>query len=91
MKPDDIPRLPRGVRLHNDRVRGQWVLLAPERALMIDMVGHAVLSEVDGHRTFREIVDELASRFDAPREQISKDCSGLLDALRNRRILDVAK
>ena len=32
----DIPRLPRGVKVHFDVVRGEHVLLAPERAFALD-------------------------------------------------------
>ena len=47
MTPADPPFLPRGVRLHQDLVRGVPVLLGPETALMLDPVGQAVLAEVD--------------------------------------------
>ena len=42
--PDDIPYLPRGVRLADDRVRGIRVLQAPERAMQLDAIGDAILS-----------------------------------------------
>lgn len=89
MEERDIPALPRGVRLHRDRVREAWVLLAPERAITLDGVGHAILTEVDGIRSFAEITGMLAERYNAPVEEIRKDSSGFLDALRNRRFLDV--
>lgn len=89
MQPGDIPSLPRGVRLHHDEVRDAWVLLAPERAITLDMVGHAILCEVDGTRSFRDITGALAARYNAPVEQIVQDSAGFLDALRNRRFLDV--
>ncbi|GAW35123.1 coenzyme PQQ synthesis protein D [Roseovarius sp. A-2] len=89
MKPADIPALPRGVRLHFDRVRETWVLLAPERALTLDAVGHAILSEVDGRRSFGEITQMLAAKYEAPLEQIVEDSAGFLSALRDRRFLDV--
>lgn len=85
----DIPKLPRGVRLHHDHVRDTWVLLAPERAITLDAVGHAILTEVDGTRSFGEITGVLAARYDAPQEEIQKDSAGFLTALRNRRFLDV--
>lgn len=85
-----VPSLPRGVRLHFDKVRDTWVLLAPERAVTLDMVGHAILSEVDGSRSFGEITACLAERYSAPVEQITQDSSGFLNALRNRRFLDVS-
>ncbi|WHZ33332.1 pyrroloquinoline quinone biosynthesis peptide chaperone PqqD [Sagittula sp. MA-2] len=86
----DIPVLPRGVRLHFDKVRDSWVLLAPERAIMLDMVGHAVLSEVDGSRTFEQITRSLAEKYAAPAEEIASDSAGFLGALRDRRFLEVA-
>ena len=89
MESTDIPTLPRGVRLHQDKVRDTWVLLAPERAVTLDPVGFAILSEVDGTRSFGEITGTLAERYNAPAEQIAKDSAGFLDALRNRRFLDV--
>ncbi|OIQ28872.1 MAG: pyrroloquinoline quinone biosynthesis protein PqqD [Alphaproteobacteria bacterium MedPE-SWcel] len=85
----DIPALPRGVRLHYDKIRQAWVLLAPERAVMLDQVGHAVLSEVDGCRSFGEITTALAEKYNAPAEQIAEDSAGFLGALRNRRFLDL--
>jgi len=39
MEREWTPRLPRGVRLREDRVRGRWVLLAPERIFEIDCPG----------------------------------------------------
>ena len=86
---DEIPYLPRGVRIHRDRVREAWVLLAPERAVSLDAVGHAVLGEIDGTRSFGQITDALAARYDASPEQIAKDAAGFLRALRDRRFLEV--
>ena len=91
MRAGDVPALPRGVRLHYDRVREAWVLLAPERAVTLDAVGHAILSEVDGKRSFGEITRMLADKYDAPAEQIAEDSAGFLSALRDRRFLDVAR
>ena len=89
MQSSQIPALPRGVRLHFDKVREKWVLLAPERAVTLDAVGHAILSEVDGIRSFGEITEALADRYNAPPEQIAADSSGFLDALQSRLFLDV--
>ncbi|MCA0997149.1 pyrroloquinoline quinone biosynthesis peptide chaperone PqqD [Alloyangia pacifica] len=89
MDPAAIPFLPRGVRLHRDKVRGGWVLLAPERAVTLDAIAHAILSEVDGRRSFAEITETLATRYAAPPEQIAKDAASFLKALEARRFLDV--
>lgn len=90
MDPGAIPTLPRGVRLHRDRVRDQWVLLAPERAVTLDPIAHAILSEIDGTRSFAEITETLARRYTAPPEQIAGDAAGFLQALQARRFLDLA-
>lgn len=89
MGPTDIPALPRGVRIHYDKVRDNWVLLAPERAVTLDQVGHAILQEVDGVRTFGEITTALAQKYNAPQKQIQEDSAGFMTALKNRRFLDV--
>lgn len=86
---DDIPYLPRGVRLADDRVRGIRVLLAPERAIQLDAIGDAILSELDGSRSMRVIADTLAARYNAPEEQIAKDIRDFLTGLVERRMVFV--
>lgn len=82
------PGLLRGVRVKHDRVRGQWVLLAPERALRLDPVGAAILAETDGARSFAEIVERLAEKFEAPRERIAQDARAFLEQLIERRMAE---
>ena len=41
MLAQEVPSLPRGVRVQYDSVREKWVLLAPERAVTLDQIGHA--------------------------------------------------
>lgn len=84
-----VPALTRGVRLHFDKVRGAWVLLAPERTVTLDAVAHAILSQIDGKRSFGEITAALADRYAAPAEEIAKDSAGFLGALRDRLFLEV--
>lgn len=85
----DRVRLLSGVRLHDDRVRGTMVLLAPERAIRLDPVGAAILAETDG-RPFGEIVDRLAARYDAPRARIAEDAAAFLGGLIERRMAEVS-
>lgn len=88
---DAVLALPRGVRLHHDRVRQTWVLLAPERVLKLDQVGLAVLERVDGVRSFGGIADDLAAAYAAPREQISGDAARFLCGLIARRMVDIVR
>jgi pyrroloquinoline quinone biosynthesis protein D len=82
------PALLRGVRTKFDPVRGCWFLLAPERALKLDPVAAAILAETDGARSFAEVVDALAARFDAPRERIARDVRAFLGKLIERRMAE---
>lgn len=88
MNPEDIPRLPRGVRLHHDRVRGIPVLLGPERVLMLDEIGQTILTELDG-RSIRAISGDLAKRYDAPVDAIQSDVIEFLTDLRAKWLVEV--
>ncbi|MDX5351482.1 MAG: pyrroloquinoline quinone biosynthesis peptide chaperone PqqD [Paracoccaceae bacterium] len=87
--PDDIPYLPRGVRLAEDRVRGIRVLQAPERAMQLDAIGEAILSELDGARSLSRIAADLAARYSAPEAQITADMRDFLTGLIERRMVFV--
>ncbi|MFV0301523.1 MAG: pyrroloquinoline quinone biosynthesis peptide chaperone PqqD, partial [Paracoccus sp. (in: a-proteobacteria)] len=66
--PYQVPYLPRWVRLADDRLRGIRVLQAPERAMQLDQIGDAILSELDGTRSMAEIARDLAARYNAPED-----------------------
>jgi pyrroloquinoline quinone biosynthesis protein D len=74
----------RGVKLRFDEVRQNWVLLGPERAFVPDEHAIEVLKLIDGQKTEAAIVDDLATRYDAPRETIAQDVAQMLDDLANR-------
>lgn len=84
----DVPRLPRGVRLRHDEVRGQHVLLAPERTFDLDANAVAVLSLVDGSRSVRDIAGKLAETFAADRDVIEADVLTMLNDLATKRVLE---
>jgi pyrroloquinoline quinone biosynthesis protein D len=79
-----IPGFRRGVKLRFDAVRQAWVLLAPEKLFLPDEIAVEILKLVDGVRSIDGIVDELAARFTAPREQIATDVKGALEDLSAR-------
>ncbi|WP_299841875.1 pyrroloquinoline quinone biosynthesis peptide chaperone PqqD [uncultured Paracoccus sp.] len=87
--PDQVPYLPRGVRLADDRVRGLRILQAPERAMQLDQIGDAILSELDGARSMGQITRDLASRYNAPEDQIAGDIHDFLTGLIERRMVFV--
>lgn len=75
------PRFAPGVRLHHDAARDRWVVMAPERMFVPDETALEVLRLVDGARDTDAIVEALAARFDAPREEIAGDVRAMLDDL----------
>ena len=87
----DRPYLLRGIRMHEDPVRGGTVLLVPEKAIPLDQIGMAILSRVDGEATFGEIVNDLATSYDAPTDRIATDVQRFLQQLRERVYLGVKK
>ena len=84
----DVPRLPRGVRLHFDATRDAHVLLAPERAFAVDGVAVEVLRLVDGRRSVADIVGSLAERFAEAPGVIEADVLAMLDDLVGKRVVE---
>ena len=82
------PRLPRGVRLREDKVRARWVLLAPERIVKVNPIAVEILRLCDGARTLGEIVADLAQRFKADPERIASDVRALLASLAEKRMVE---
>ena len=82
------PRLPRGVKLRHDDVRGRWTLLAPERIFEVDATAATVLQLCDGERDLAAIVSELAQRYSASEAVIEKDVVAMLGDLKDKRVLD---
>ena len=73
-----VPALARGVKFRFDEVRQRWVLLAPERMFVPDEQAVEIIKLVDGSRSLGSIIDDLAARFNAPRELIAGDVAAML-------------
>lgn len=82
------PRLPRGVRLREDKVRARWVLLAPERIFEIDDIGVAILQRCDG-RGLAAMLEDLSKIFDVPTDTISADVVSFLQGFADKRVLEL--
>lgn len=87
--PTGRPHLPAGVRLHYDKQRARWVLLAPERVVEIEETAQAVISRCDGRRTIGEIVDDLLLVYAAEREVVAADVTELLGEMVVRGLMIV--
>ncbi len=85
--PDAKPMFAPGVRLANSEAHGGWVLLAPERVLKADKISYEILRRCNGVNSIAWIVSDLATTFEAPREQIFADVSGLFAQLVSKRMV----
>ncbi|MGF9566554.1 pyrroloquinoline quinone biosynthesis peptide chaperone PqqD [Neorhizobium sp. BT27B] len=84
-----VARLARGVRLREDEVRGQTVLLAPERALALDEVAVMIVKALDGERDLDAIAQEFSIKFEASKVQILTDVIAFVDEFSKRRMLEL--
>lgn len=84
-----VPHLPRGVKFRFDKARDSWVLLAPERVFMPDPIAVEILQRCDGQAALAGIIDDLAKTFAAPREQIAKDVTAMLQDLADKGMVAV--
>jgi pyrroloquinoline quinone biosynthesis protein D len=74
-------------RFRFDGVRQAWVVLAPERLLLPDEQAVEILRLIDGECRVDAIIDELARRFEAPREVIAGDVLRMLQDLLDKKVL----
>lgn len=84
-----VPTLPRGVRLRFDESRQQWFLLGPERVFEPDEIALEILKRVDGARSVEAIAQELATVFEADRDEIAGDVMAFLRGLADQRMVDL--
>jgi pyrroloquinoline quinone biosynthesis protein D len=84
---DGQPRLAPGVRLHFDKTRDAWVLLAPERVIELEGPAADIARLCDGTRTLDQIVDALAVQYTADKTEIAGDVADMLAELAEKRLL----
>jgi pyrroloquinoline quinone biosynthesis protein D len=83
------PSLPKHLKLRFDKTREQWIVLAPERVLVLDQTSHEVLKRCDGTTSVAAIVADLATAFDAPPEVIGADVAALLQDMADKGYLQL--
>ena len=75
------------VRFRFDETRQAWVVLAPERLLLPDEQAVEILRLIDGQRAVDGVIDELAIRYEAPRDVIAGDVIKMLQDLIDKKVL----
>ena len=63
MAPETVPRLSKKTRLRWDPREHKYLLLYPERGLLLNEAAHAVVALCDGAHDVRKIADLLAMRL----------------------------
>jgi coenzyme PQQ biosynthesis protein PqqD len=81
------PRLAPGSRLRWDEARQSWVVLAPERVILLDETAYEIVKRCDGTATVAEIVADLARAFEAEPGEVEADVVQLVDDLLAKRVL----
>jgi pyrroloquinoline quinone biosynthesis protein D len=81
-----VPHLQVGVRLRYDRHSGRYLLLSPERGLLLNASAAEIISCCDGKSRISELIVELARRgVSEPQARI--DICALLSDLSDRGLV----
>jgi len=70
-----------------DEARQSWVVLAPERVIMLDEIAYEIVRRCDGTSTVAEITADLATSFEAEPGEVAADVDRLIDELLAKRIM----
>jgi pyrroloquinoline quinone biosynthesis protein D len=70
-----------------DETRQRWIMMAPERLMLPDEQAVEILKLIDGAASVDAIVDALAARFNAPRQEIAGDVTEMLQDLADKGCL----
>ena len=82
-----VPKFPHGVRFREDKTRGRFILVGPERIFEADGVATEILRRVDGVTSLDAIVADLASCFTADETQIRPDVEAFLNELSQKQMV----
>jgi len=83
------PALARGVRLRDDPMTGEPVLLYPEGVLELDETTHDIVCRCSGGATLESIVLALAEEYEIDAETLQRDVCECLEQLRERMLISV--
>jgi len=91
MDPQSRPALARGVRLRNDPITGEPVLLFPEGVLPLDTTTHDIILRCSGQATLASIVLALAEEYETDPETVRVDVCECLAQLRQRMLIAISQ
>ena len=85
------PALARGVRLRNDPITGEPILLYPEGVLPLDATTHDIISRCSGEATLESIILSLAEEYEVDDATVRLDVCECLAQLRQRMLVAISK
>ena len=85
------PRLAAKARLRFDRRSDRYMLLYPERGLVLNPTAADIATLCTGERTVEAIVDTLVAKYTSrPREVVERDVLAFLASLSERGLIESA-
>lgn len=88
MTRDSRPTLTKKARLRFDRISGEYLLLSPERGLILNGTATLIVQLCTGSNTLASIIDRLAQIYpDSSRASLAQDLSNFLSELECRGLL----
>ena len=82
------PALTRNTRLRFDRISGEYLLLSPERGLILNGPASQIVRLCTGANTLAMMIDRLATAHpDCPRTLLAQDLRQFLHELKNRGLV----
>jgi pyrroloquinoline quinone biosynthesis protein D len=85
------PALARGVRLRNDPLTDEPLLLFPEGVLPLDEITHDILLRCSGEVTLAAIIQSLADEYETDQDTVRVDVCECLVQLRQRMLIAFAQ
>lgn len=82
------PKLARRARLRWDERDQKYMLVYPERGLVLNASAAEIVKLCDGTRSVDDIVAALVAASGAPSERVSGDVRALLQSLEDRRLVE---
>lgn len=87
--PEAVPVMPRHVRLHFDKIRDRYVVLAPEKIYWPDEISIEIINLCDGKRSVAEIASVLAADYTASEDVILKDVMEFVQEWSDRLLMKI--
>ena len=84
------PRLAAKARLRLDAKTGKHILLYPEKGLLLNATGTAILQQCNGEQTLSAIVTALAAQFQTEPTRLEPEVLVFVQGLLDRGLLQAA-